>query len=153
MGPKTHIPRTQDSRVQIPRAQFSIEVAVPSDSVVIEGVHKKDLKLRTFRFAREVRKFVNKVPRTTGNLGDCRQLVRSSGSVGANYLEANNALSQKDALMRIRICLKESRESGYWLRLLDLSKNPQLAVSCKQLIQESSELAKIFATISRKLDR
>ena len=79
-------------------------------------------------------------------------MVRSSGSVGANYLEANNALSQKDALMRIRICLKESRESEYWLRLLDLSKKPQLAVLCEQLIQESSELARIFATITRKLE-
>ena len=53
--------------------------------------------------------------------------------------------------MRIRICLKESRESEYWLRLLDLSQVSQLLPYREALQKESVELAKIFATIARKL--
>jgi len=66
-------------------------------------------------------------------------------------VEADNPLSGKDALMRIRICLKESRESEYWLRLLDLSSRQQLEPRRQALTRESVELAKIFATIARKL--
>jgi len=43
-------------------------------------------------------------------------LVRASGSVGANYIEANESLSKKDFLMRVKICRKEAKESRYWLR-------------------------------------
>ena len=92
------------------------------------------------------------LPRTLANAEDSRQLIRSSGSVGANYLEADNALSRRDSLVRIRICLKESRESGFWLSLLDVGRSAELATQRKALEQESSELAKIFATIARKLD-
>jgi four helix bundle protein len=106
---------------------------------------------RTHQFAWEVREFLKAIPRMAGNDQDGRQLLRSSGSVGANYLEADNALSRKDALMRIRICLKESRESEYWLRLLDLSIKPELLSRRESLIRESAELARIFATISRKM--
>ncbi len=111
----------------------------------------KDLKVRTFEYAREVRGFVRAIPPSTANREDGRQLIRSSGSIGANYLEADNALSKRDTLMRIRICLKESRESEYWLRLLDLGKRLALDRRRQALIQESNELAKIFATIARKL--
>ena len=89
-------------------------------------MRKKDLKERTYQYAQEVRSFLKAVPRTPGNVEDARQLLRSSGSIGANYLEADNALSQRDALMRIRICLKESRESEYWLRLLDLGQGTEI---------------------------
>ena len=115
-------------------------------------MQNQDFKQRTFRFAQQVRMFVKRVSRTIGNLEDSRQLVRSSGSVGADYLEADNALSQKDTLMRIRICLKESRKSEDWLRLLNLNQGPLLAASLERLAQESAELERIFATISRKLD-
>ena len=116
-------------------------------------MREKDLKERTFQFAQEVRNFLKEIPRMAGNDEDGRQLLRSSGSIGANYLEADNALSRKDPLMRIRICLKESRESEYWLRLLDLHMEPQLLSCRKSLMQESEELAKIFATVSRKMAR
>ena len=138
--------------IQVSRPQFPSDTAFLFDLFVIEGMQREDLKQRTFRFPQEVRRFIKRIPRTTGNVEDCRQLVRSSGSVGANYLEGDNALSQKDSLMRIRICLKESRESEYWLRLLDLDQGSQLDVSRERLVQESDELARIFATISRKLD-
>lgn len=77
-----------------------------------------DLEKRTTEFSRAIRDFVQKLAKTTVNIEDSRQLVRSSGSVGANYIEANEAVSRKDFIYRVRLCRKESRESNYWLRLI-----------------------------------
>lgn len=77
-----------------------------------------DLEDRTFAFAEKVRSLVEKTPKTISNIEDSKQLVRASGSVGANYIEANEALSKKDFVMRIKICRKEAKESAFWLRLL-----------------------------------
>ena len=62
-----------------------------------------DLEERTLKFARNVRSFVKKLPKTIANIEDGKQLIKSSGSVGANYIEANEALSKKDFIMRIKI--------------------------------------------------
>ena len=78
-----------------------------------------DLEDRTFAFAKRVRAFVKKLAMTTANLEDGKQVVRSSGSVGSNYIEANESLSKKDFIMRIKICRKEAKETRYWLRLID----------------------------------
>jgi four helix bundle protein len=59
------------------------------------GPKKYDLEERTFRFAQDVRSFVKTLPRTVSNIEDVKQLVRASGSVGANYIEANEALGKK----------------------------------------------------------
>jgi four helix bundle protein len=72
-----------------------------------------DLEDRTLQFAQRVRIFIKKLPKTLANIEDSRQLVNASGSVGANYIEANEALSKKDFLMRIKICWKEAKESRY----------------------------------------
>ncbi len=72
-----------------------------------------DLEERTFIFAKDVRLFVKTLPKTLANFEDAKQVVKSSGSVGANYLEANEALSKKDLLMRIKISRKEAKESKY----------------------------------------
>ncbi len=77
-------------------------------------------------------------------------MVRSSGSVGANYIEANEALSKKDFRMRIRISRKESKETGYWLRLLDTHDDPTLNSERDKLVQESIELMRIFGAILQK---
>lgn len=66
------------------------------EDLVEEGKPVYDLEERTFQFAKKVRIWVKKLPRSIGNDEDARQLVRSSGSVGANYIEANEALSKKD---------------------------------------------------------
>ncbi len=108
-----------------------------------------ELKDRTREFALEVRRFLRKMPRSDANREDARQLVRASGSVGANYLEADNALSPRDRLMRLRICLKEARECEYWLGLLHLKPSGQLEVPRRQLQKESSELVRIFASLIR----
>jgi len=83
------------------------------------------------------------------NLEIGRQLVKSSGSVGANYIEANEALSKKDFVVRIKMCRKESKESRYWLRLVYV-KEKKDENERKSLIQEFTELMKIFGSILEK---
>lgn len=109
-----------------------------------------DLEERTLKFAGRVRLFVKKVPKTIGNIEDGKQVIRSSGSMGANYIEANEALSKKDFIMRIKICRKESKESKYWLMLVDTGHNTELESERNELIQESTELMMIFGSIMRK---
>jgi four helix bundle protein len=109
-----------------------------------------DLEERTFQFARRVRPLIKRVPRTIGNIENGKQVLRSSGSIGANYIEANEALRSKDSLMRIKISRKEAKESHYWLRLIDLEGNPELEPERTALIQEADELNRIFGAIYRK---
>ncbi len=79
----------------------------------IENSKTYDLEDRTLVFAKNVRVFIRKLSKTLVNIEDGRQLVKASGSVGANYIEANEALSKKDFTMRIKICRKEAKESRY----------------------------------------
>lgn len=109
-----------------------------------------DLEDRSFEFANRIRAFVKLLPRTLASREDAKQLIRASGSVGSNYIEANDSLSKKDFIMRIKICRKEAKESRYWLRLLDTSGNPQAAAEQQVLIQEARELMNIFGAIVRK---
>ena len=103
-----------------------------------------DLEDRTYEFARRVRAFVKRLPHTICNVEDVKQVARSSGSVGANYIEANEALSKKDFRMRIKISRKESKETRYWLRLLDTNDDAVLNKERGCLVQESTELMHIF---------
>ena len=109
-----------------------------------------DLEERTFQFAKDVRLFVKTLPNKTANIEDSRQVVKASGSVGANYREANEALSKKDFKMRIKICRKESKESAYWLRLINETNNLKNAEEAERLRQEANELKKIFSSILTK---
>lgn len=109
-----------------------------------------DLEERTFKFALGVRRFVKTLPRTIGNIEDVKQVVRSSGSVGANYIEANDAISRKDFIHRIKISRKESKESVYYLRLLDTGDRDDVELRRQALVQESTELMRIFGAILRK---
>ncbi len=109
-----------------------------------------DLEERTSQFAKRTRSFVKKINKTIGNIQDGKQLIRSSGSVGANYIEANEAFSKKDFVVRIKICRKEAKESRYWLELVDLNANTELEKERQELIQEATELMNIFGSIIRK---
>ena len=109
-----------------------------------------DLEERTFLFAKRVRRFVKVVPRTVCNAEDVKQMARASGSVGANYIEANESLGKKDFQMHIRISRKEAKEARYWLRLLDLGDDASAGKDCAALIQESTELMNIFGAILKK---
>jgi len=70
----------------------------------IQNSKQYDLEDRTYNFAKRVRDFIKSVPKSITNIENCRQLTRSSGSVGANYIEANESLSKKDFILRIKIC-------------------------------------------------
>jgi four helix bundle protein len=109
-----------------------------------------DLEERTFQFAKQVRIFVKTLPNTLANLEDSKQLIKSSGSVGANYREANEALSKKDFLMRIKISRKEAKESVYWLRLINETNELNNKNDAERLLQEANELKKIFSAIIEK---
>jgi len=87
----------------------------------VQGSKRYDLEERTFKFAQRMRKFALRVPKNIVNLDDIKQVIRSSGSIAANYIEANEALSKKDFIHRIKICRKEAKETRLWLRLLPLS--------------------------------
>ncbi len=107
-----------------------------------------DLEERTFQFSRNVRIWVKSLPKTVSNLEDSKQLIRASGSVGANYIEANESISKKDFNFRVKICRKEAKESTYWLRLiLETNDNLSEIQTCKTLLQESIELKKILSAI------
>jgi four helix bundle protein len=111
-----------------------------------------DLEERTFQFARRVRVFVKTLPRTIANIEDVKQLIRASGSVGANYIEANESLGKKDFRMRLRIPRKEAKESRFWLRLVCVGDGPAVEAERTALIQECVELTRIFAAILRKCE-
>ena len=115
-----------------------------------ENSKQYDLEDRTLKFAKNVRALVKKLRKTVGNIEDGKQLVRSSGSVGANYIEANETLSKKDFIMRVKICRKESKESRYWLKLLDIQDASEQENERISLIKEATELMNIFGSILRK---
>ena len=109
-----------------------------------------DLEERTLNFAKDVRSFVEKLPRTIANIEDGKQLINASGSTGANYIEANESLSKKDFVMRVKICKKEAKESRYWLGLVDTRGNQELEKERISLTREATELMKIFGSILEK---
>ena len=110
-----------------------------------------DLEERTFQFAKNIRIWIKTLPKTISNIEDVKQLIRASGSVGANYIEANESLSKKDFIFRIKICRKEAKECAFWLRLiLETNENIQEEKTGKLLLQESIELKKIFSSIEGK---
>lgn len=109
-----------------------------------------DLHERTFEFARRVRAFVRSLPHTLCNAEDVKQVVRASGSVGANYIEASEALSKKDFRMRVKIARKEAKECRFWLRLLHTGDASEPEAERQNLIQEATELLKILSAILNK---
>ena len=98
-----------------------------------------DLEERTLAFSVKVRKFLKSLPKTISNFEDGKQVIRSSRSIGANYIEANEKLGPKDFLHRLRIARKEAKESVYWLRIIkeenELDKNSEILL----LIDESEQ--------------
>jgi four helix bundle protein len=107
-----------------------------------------DLEEHTFQFARTSRVFVKQLPRTISNIEDVKQFIRASGSVGANYIEPNEAIGKKDFVMKIKICRREAKEGRYWLRLIDI--DGKLEGEHSRLMNEADELMKLFGAIVRK---
>ncbi len=98
---------------------------------------KYDLEERTFLFTKNVVLFIKQLPRSVSNIEFVKQVIRSSGSVGANYIEANESLSKKDFLMRTRISRKEAKETSYWLRLIIETNDQKFQNIGMILIKES----------------
>jgi len=116
--------------------------------IKIQNSKQYDLEERTFQFAKRCRNYVKRLPRTISNIEYAKQLSRSSGSVAANYIEANESLSKKDFVMRIKICRKEAKESRLWLKLAETREKNQKEQ--EDLIKEITELMKIFGSILEK---
>lgn len=114
----------------------------------MENKRQFDLEKRTLAFARAVHQLVSKLPRNIGNIEVSKQLVRSAGSVGANYIEANESLSKKDFVMRVKISRKEARESEYWLDLVVCEE--KLESERLRLKDEALQFRKIFGAIIEK---
>ncbi|MBI5138387.1 MAG: four helix bundle protein [Candidatus Vogelbacteria bacterium] len=115
--------------------------------VINEPKRLYDLEERTLIFAKRVRVFIKRLPRTITNIEDGKQLARSSGSVGANYREANDCLSKKDFALRARVGRKEAKESIYWLELVDTGNDSSLQEERVVLAKEATELMKILGAI------
>ena len=88
----------------------------------MEEKKQYDLEERTLRFSKNVIDLINKTSKNLSNNEIAKQLIRSAGSVGANYIEANEALGRKDFVMHTRIARKETKESRYWLQLFDCTE-------------------------------
>ena len=111
-----------------------------------------NLEERTFLFAKECRIYIRTLPKTTSNIEDGKQLVRSSGSAGANYIQANENLGDKDLLFRLKIARKEAKESKFWLQLLN-DLNPDQNSLSESLLFEIEELRKILSAIITKTSK
>lgn len=109
---------------------------------------KYDLEERTVKFGENAIGVLRKIRLTPLNSRIINQLVGSSGSVGANYCEANGSESKKDFVHKLRIGLKEIKETKHWLRLLAAAE-PDIKPELAPLTQETEELYLIFSKIIR----
>lgn len=117
-----------------------------------QGEKPYDLEERTYEFALQIRLFLKRRSWHRVNWTDVDQLLRSSGSVAANYIESQEAVSSDDFVYRVRLCRKEARESSLWLRLLQDTNDlhPAETQILESLLAETVELSRIFTSIVRK---
>jgi four helix bundle protein len=109
---------------------------------------KYDLEERCAKFGENIIKFCRTIKYDDIARPIIKQIVRSATSIGANYMEANQASSKKDFKNKIRICQKEANETKHWLRMI-ATACPDKKVPCRLYWQEAHELTLIFATISK----
>ena len=112
-----------------------------------EKTNRYDLEERTALFAVRVRDFCLALPRNSTNVEYIPQLIRAGSSPGANYIEANETIGDKDFGMKIKTCRRESKESGYWLRLAITDGSKESEEERARLRQEAKELVLIFTAI------
>jgi|SRR6185436_7405672 len=110
------------------------------------------LEERCHQFGKRIRIFCRRIKKDLANIEDIKQLVRASGSVGANYIEANENVGQGDLKFRLKVSRKESKESMHFLGLIELFENKELESERDALIDEAIQLRKIFSTMIKKLD-
>ena len=110
------------------------------------------LEERCHEFGKRVRRFCRKLKLDIMNAEDVRQLVRASGSVGANYIEANENVSNADLKFRLKLCRKESKESVHFLGLLEVFEDASLNKERNELADEANQLRKIFSSMIVKIE-
>jgi four helix bundle protein len=118
--------------------------------MAVDRRKKYDLEERTFEFAKNVRALAAKLPNTLWFIEDVKQLIRASGSVGANYIEANESLSKKDFLMRLKISRREAKECCYFLRLISENTDNLVEKEVRELYVEAREIRNILSAIILK---
>ncbi|MEM9986243.1 MAG: four helix bundle protein [Bacteroidota bacterium] len=107
----------------------------------------------TKQFAAAVRDLGKVIPMTVSNVEDLKQLIRSSGAVGAAYIAAVGAAGRKEYLLRIRNCLTEARNTHYWLGLIDTQGAPELEKRRSQLMQIAEDLAQLFMQVIQSANK
>lgn len=113
----------------------------------------KDLEERTMVFARDVRDLCKTLKKDVINNVYIQQLIRSSSSIGSDYIEANESLGANDRKMRVRISRKEAKESIWWLRLIVIENHEEQQEAIKtKLIDEAEQLRRIMSAILQKLE-
>lgn len=137
-------------KFQVPNPKFQInsKFQVPNAKMMNKKVY--NLEERTFIFAKRVCEFCKKLPKNFSNLEYIKQVIRASGSIGANYIEANESLGKKDFKMRVKICRKEAKETAYWLRLIVETNEEKFKEEGLSLFQEATEIKKIFSSMVEK---
>jgi four helix bundle protein len=108
-----------------------------------------ELEERTAQFGEAIVRFAKKIPRDPTNNRLIDQLVGCGTSIGANYCEADERVSKKDFRCTIGRCVKEAKETKYFLRLIATAE-PKLTEEARRLYREAKELHLIFASIYRK---
>ena len=109
---------------------------------------KKTLQIRTKKFHIDIIKFCNDFPRTAAGYEIAKQILRSSGSVAANYRASARAKSKADFINKIQIVLEEADESLYWLEIIE-EANIKSGIETKKLISEANELTAIFTATNK----
>lgn len=113
----------------------------------------EELEERFFRFAKRCRDFCVKVKKDVINQEYIRQLIRASGSVPANYIEASDDLGKADERMKIKVSRREAKESALWLRLILVYDDARLEMERGELIDEAIQIRKILSSIIIKLNK
>ena len=111
----------------------------------------QELEDRFHNYGKRVRDFCLKLKWDIINTEYIRQVIRSSGSVGSNYIEASDDLGKLDEKMRIKISRREAKETIHWLDLILTYGDPELEKERLELIDEGIQIKKILSTILRKL--
>jgi len=142
----------KSKRLKFPRYNFQIiyKFQIPNKIYMIE--YNYNLEERTTEFGKRIIRLCKVLIKDQINLPIIEQIVRSAGSVGANYREANDSLGNKDFLYRIRISRKECKESLHWLELIE-EANPEIKSRMQNLKQETKELKNILSTIILKKEK
>src|SRR6266536_482653 len=125
------------------------ELILHEDHAASPERHPWDLEERVSVFGERLVRFSKKIPRDPTNNRLIDQLVGAGTSIGANYCEANEAVSKKDFINTVSRCVKEAKETKFFLRMI-VASEPGLASEARVLYREAHELLRIFGSLRHK---